>query len=81
MYAPLTQTTLSYTNSHTKRTYKFYCFDERDLKVPAVISDKTINHTLDNDCSTDEGQVRGAIIKLFRNIESGLKERESLGHN
>ena len=49
--------------------------------MPSVISDKTISHTLDNDCSTDEGQVRGAIIKLFRNIESGLKERESINQN
>ena len=38
----------------------------------------SFTQTLDNDCSTDDGQVRGAIVKLFRNIEGGLRERQLL---
>ena len=30
--------------------------------------------SIDNDCYTDDGQIKGAIIKLYRNMESSLKE-------
>ena len=31
-------------NNATKRQYSFYCFREEDLKVPAMLAQKTIAH-------------------------------------
>lgn len=82
------QTSLNYINKHTKRIYKFYCFRDEDLKFPNQYSQKTIQHVLffvliekqniDNDCSTDDQQINGAIIKLYRNLESGIKDTKKI---
>jgi len=70
--------TLTYINMHTRHTYRFYCFHDKDLSIPADYATKTITHSCDNDCTTDEDQIRGAIKNLYRSIESQLKEQKEI---
>mmetsp|Transcript_18319 Transcript_18319/g.21113 ORF Transcript_18319/g.21113 Transcript_18319/m.21113 type:complete len:197 (+) Transcript_18319:71-661(+) len=65
---------LNYINKHTQQTYNFTCFQDKDLKIPGNYAEKTITHSCDNDCTTDEDQIRSAIRNLFRSIEGQVKE-------
>jgi len=67
-------TTLSFVNKTSKRLFKFYCFNDQELKFPNAFSGKSINHNIDNDCSTDDQQIKGAIIKLYKNLDGGVKD-------
>lgn len=67
-------TTLSFVNKSSKRLFKFYCFNDKELKFPTAMTGKSINHNIDNDCSTDDNQIKGAVIKLWRNLDAGVKD-------
>jgi len=64
---------LNYINKNN-RAYRFYCFNDSELRFPTVHKNNTIQHNIDNDCSTDHNQIKGAIIKLYKNLDQGVKD-------
>jgi len=67
---------LNYMNKHTRRVFSFYCFQDKELKFPGAFAEKTIAHSCDNDCTTDEDQIRGAKRNLQKALETYLKEQK-----
>jgi len=65
---------LNYMNKHTRKLFTFFCFQDKELKFPQSFADKTIQHSCDNDCTTDEDQIRGAKRNLQKALENPLKE-------
>jgi len=65
---------LNYMNKHTRKLFTFFCFQDKELKFPQSFADKTIQHSCDNDCTTDEDQIRGAKRNLQKALENQLKE-------
>jgi len=61
--------TLTYYNTSSTEKHDFCCFHDQDLKVPPKFADKTITYTCDNDCITDDEQVKGAIKILFKSLQ------------
>jgi len=48
------------------RKQKFVCFSDMELKINLNFQ-KIIPHSCDNDCSTDDEQIKGAIKTLYKN--------------
>lgn len=61
-------------HARTKKKHNFLCFPERDLPVTASHAGKVVQHSCDNDCSTDEEQIKTAISDLFESLQECVKE-------
>jgi hypothetical protein len=48
--------------------FYFKCFRDKDLNIPKEFASKIIPHSLDNDCSTDEEQIQGAIRNQYKSL-------------
>ena len=80
--------TLSFKNITTGKTENFYCFHDFDLGISKEFGEKlTIqvnnprivhNHVKDrdNDCTTDEDQIRSAIKNVYRSLENKIREEK-----
>lgn len=64
------------TDGRTKKKLEFFCFPERDLPVTASHAGKVVSHSCDNDCSTDEEQIKNAIDDLFQSLQECVKEEK-----
>ena len=64
------------TDGRTKKKLDFFCFPERDLPVTASHAGKVVSHSCDNDCSTDEEQIKNAIDDLFQSLQECVKEEK-----
>lgn len=64
------------TDGRTKKKLNFFCFPERDLPVTASHAGKVVAHSCDNDCSTDEEQIKTAIDDLFQSLQECVKEEK-----
>jgi hypothetical protein len=72
---------LNYMNKHSRRVFSFYCFQDKELKFPNAFAEKTIAHSCDNDCTTDEDQIRGAKRNLQKALETYIKEQKDAEMN
>eukprot|EP01017_Pseudomicrothorax_dubius_P005523 TRINITY_DN11417_c0_g2_i4.p1 TRINITY_DN11417_c0_g2~~TRINITY_DN11417_c0_g2_i4.p1 ORF type:complete len:191 (+),score=35.94 TRINITY_DN11417_c0_g2_i4:174-746(+) len=75
--APILYSTLTYSGASQKK-YQFPCFLDRDLKLPAHFASKTISHSCDNDCQTDDEQIKNAIRTVSRSLESVTREQRQI---
>ena len=60
------------------KKFSFKCYNEKDLKISSVHSNKIITRTCDDDCSTDDEQINYAISKLYDSLKSVASERKKM---
>jgi len=70
--------TLNYMNPKSRKVFSFRCYQDKELNYPQHYAEKTIAHSCDNDCTTDEDQIRGAKRNLQKAMETYLKEQKEM---
>ena len=69
---------LEFESSNKDKRFSFKCYNELDMKIPAEYSQKIIQRTCDDDCSTDDEQISNAITKLYDSLKTVASERKKL---
>jgi hypothetical protein len=65
---------LKYKSFSSKKEHKFRCFKEKDLGIPRQYSAKIIHHHMDNDCYTDDEQMKLAVKNLYFSLRLANEE-------
>jgi len=57
------------------RTYNFSCFSEKEIVIPEECRNKIVELSCDDDCMTDDDQIKGAIKKLYSSLQESVEKR------
>lgn len=58
-----------------QKTYSFSCFSEKDIALPEECRNKIVELSCDDDCMTDDDQIKGAIKKLYGSLQESAEKR------
>ncbi|EAR83278.4 hypothetical protein TTHERM_00992780 (macronuclear) [Tetrahymena thermophila SB210] len=68
---------LRFQNLKRKKTFRIYCFNEQDLKIPQKFQESIVQNESDDDKESDNEQVNNAINHVHKSLLEAIEEENA----
>ncbi|KAL4460273.1 hypothetical protein ABPG74_000024 [Tetrahymena malaccensis] len=68
---------LRFQNLKRKKTFRIYCFNEQDLKIPQKFQESIVQNESDDDKESDNEQVKNAINHVHKSLLKAIEEEKA----